>query len=40
VEEAWVSEIKSRVEDIRSGKVEMIAGEEVLRRLRKKFPAK
>jgi putative addiction module component (TIGR02574 family) len=40
VEEAWASEIKNRVEDIRSGKVEMIPGEEVLRRLKKKFPAK
>jgi putative addiction module component (TIGR02574 family) len=38
-EEAWASEIKRRVEDIRSGKVEMIPGEEVLRRLKKKFPA-
>jgi putative addiction module component (TIGR02574 family) len=33
VEEAWADEIKGRVEDIRSGKVEMIPGEEVLRRL-------
>jgi putative addiction module component (TIGR02574 family) len=33
VEEAWASEIKNRVDDIRSGKVEMIPGEEVLRRL-------
>jgi len=33
VEEAWADEIKSRVDDIRSGKVEMIPGEEVLRRL-------
>lgn len=33
VEEAWASEIKSRVEDIESGKVEMIPGEEIERRL-------
>ena len=33
VEEAWADEIKGRVEDIRSGKVETIPGEEVLRRL-------
>jgi len=33
VEEAWAEEIKRRVEDVRSGKVEMIPGEEVLRRL-------
>ncbi len=33
VEEAWAEEIKRRVDDIRSGKVEMIPGEEVRRRL-------
>ncbi len=33
VEEAWAEEIKHRVADIRSGKVEMIPGEEVRRRL-------
>jgi putative addiction module component (TIGR02574 family) len=33
VEAAWSDEIKHRVEDIRSGKVEMIPGEEVDRRL-------
>lgn len=33
VEEAWAEEIKGRVDDIRSGKVKMIPGEEVLRRL-------
>jgi putative addiction module component (TIGR02574 family) len=33
VEEAWAKEIKSRVEDIRAGRVKMIPGEEVLRRL-------
>jgi putative addiction module component (TIGR02574 family) len=38
VEEAWAEEIKSRVEDIRSGKVEMIPGEEVLRELAEEFP--
>ena len=33
VEQAWDEEIKRRVDDIRSGKVEMIPGEEVRRRL-------
>jgi len=33
MEEAWAEEIESRVDDIRSGKIEMIPGEEVLRRL-------
>jgi putative addiction module component (TIGR02574 family) len=33
VEEAWASEIERRVDEIRSGKAEMISGEEVRRRL-------
>jgi putative addiction module component (TIGR02574 family) len=33
VGEAWAEEIKRRVDDIRSGKVEMIPGEQVRRRL-------
>jgi putative addiction module component (TIGR02574 family) len=33
VEAAWADEIKRRVDEIRSGKVEMIPGEEVRRRL-------
>lgn len=33
VEAAWADEIKSRVDDVRSGRVEMIPGEEVRRRL-------
>jgi putative addiction module component (TIGR02574 family) len=33
VEEAWAEEIKRRVDDIRSGEVEMIPGEELRRRL-------
>jgi putative addiction module component (TIGR02574 family) len=33
VEEAWAEEIKRRVDDIRSGKVKMIPGEQVRRRL-------
>ncbi len=37
-EAAWEEEIKRRVDDIRSGKVELIPGEEVLRRLAKDFP--
>jgi putative addiction module component (TIGR02574 family) len=38
VEEAWSAEIKSRVDDIRSGKVKMIPGEQVLRELAQEFP--
>jgi putative addiction module component (TIGR02574 family) len=38
VEEAWGEEIKRRVDDIRSGKVKMIPGEQVLRELAKEFP--
>lgn len=38
VEEAWDEEIKRRVDDIRSGKVKMIPGEQVLRELAKEFP--
>jgi putative addiction module component (TIGR02574 family) len=33
VEESWADEIKRRVDEIRSGKIEMISGEEVRRRL-------
>ena len=32
-DEAWDEEIKRRIDDIRSGKVEMISGEDVRRRL-------
>lgn len=38
VEEAWGEEIKRRVDDIRSGKVKMIPGEQVLREIAKEFP--
>jgi putative addiction module component (TIGR02574 family) len=38
VEAAWSEEIKSRVEEIQSGKVEMIPGEQVLRELAEEFP--
>jgi putative addiction module component (TIGR02574 family) len=38
VEEAWAAEIKLRIEDIQSGKVKMIPGEDVLRELAKEFP--
>lgn len=38
VEEARADEIKSRVDDIRSGKVEMIPGEQVLRDIAREFP--
>jgi putative addiction module component (TIGR02574 family) len=33
VEEAWGDEIKRRVDEIRSGKVKLIPGEEVERRI-------
>jgi len=38
VEEAWAEEIKHRVDGIRSGKTNMIPGEQVLRELAKEFP--
>jgi putative addiction module component (TIGR02574 family) len=38
VEEAWAHEIKRRVDDVRSSKVKMIPGEQLLRRLAKEFP--
>ncbi len=38
VEGAWAQEIKGRVDDIHSGKVKMIPGDEVLRKLAKEFP--
>jgi putative addiction module component (TIGR02574 family) len=38
VEEAWAAEVKLRIEDIQSGKVKMIPGEDVLRELAKEFP--
>jgi putative addiction module component (TIGR02574 family) len=38
VERAWADEIKLRVDDIRSGKVKTIPGEQVLRDLAKEFP--
>jgi putative addiction module component (TIGR02574 family) len=37
VDEAWADEIKRRVDEIRTGKVKMIPGEEVLRELAKKI---
>ncbi|MFZ0771672.1 MAG: addiction module protein [Candidatus Sulfotelmatobacter sp.] len=37
-EAAWSDEIKRRVEEIQSGKVEMIPGEEVDRRLAARLP--
>lgn len=33
VEQAWAEEIKRRIDEIRSGKVQMIPGEQVRRRL-------
>ena len=38
VEAAWSEEIKRRVEEIESGKVEMIPGEQVLSELAEEFP--
>jgi putative addiction module component (TIGR02574 family) len=38
VEAAWDEEIKRRVDDIRSGRVKTIPGEQVLRELAKEFP--
>ena len=37
VEEAWAEEIKRRVDEIRSGKVKMIPGEEVEKWLSKRL---
>jgi putative addiction module component (TIGR02574 family) len=38
VEAAWDEGIKRRVEDIRSGRVKTIPGEQVLRELAEEFP--
>ncbi len=38
VEAAWDGEIKRRVDDIRSGRVKTIPGEQVLRELAEEFP--
>jgi putative addiction module component (TIGR02574 family) len=38
VEAAWGEEIKRRVDDIRSGRVKTIPGEQVLRELAQQFP--
>jgi putative addiction module component (TIGR02574 family) len=38
VEAAWSEEVKRRVEEIQSGKVEMISGDQVLRELAEEFP--
>jgi putative addiction module component (TIGR02574 family) len=40
VEEAWGEEIKRRVDEIRSGKVKLVPGEEFLRQLADEFPDK
>ena len=36
-EAEWAEEINRRVEDIRSGRVKMVPGDEVMARLREKF---
>jgi len=38
VEAAWDEEVKRRVDDIRSGRVRTIPGEQVLRELAEEFP--
>jgi putative addiction module component (TIGR02574 family) len=38
VEAAWGEEIKHRVDDIRSGRVKTIPGEQVLQELAEEFP--
>jgi putative addiction module component (TIGR02574 family) len=38
VEAAWDEEIKRRVDDIRSGRVKTIPGEQVLREIAEEFP--
>jgi putative addiction module component (TIGR02574 family) len=38
MEAAWDEEIKRRVDDIRSGRVKTIPGEQVLRELAEEFP--
>jgi putative addiction module component (TIGR02574 family) len=38
VEAAWGEEIKNRVNDIRSGRVKTIPGEQVLREIAEEFP--
>jgi putative addiction module component (TIGR02574 family) len=38
VEAAWDEEIKRRVDEIRSGRVKMIPGEQVLREIAEEFP--
>jgi putative addiction module component (TIGR02574 family) len=38
VEAAWAEEIKRRVDEIRSGKVKMVPGEQVLREMANQFP--
>jgi putative addiction module component (TIGR02574 family) len=38
VEAAWDDEIKRRVDDIRSGRVKTIPGEQVLQELADEFP--
>jgi putative addiction module component (TIGR02574 family) len=37
-EAAWEEEIKRRVDDIRSGRVKTIPGEQVLREIEEEFP--
>jgi putative addiction module component (TIGR02574 family) len=34
---AWEAEIRRRIDDVRSGKVQLVDGEEVFRKLREKY---
>jgi putative addiction module component (TIGR02574 family) len=38
VETAWGEEIRRRVDDVRSGRVKTVSGEQVLRELAQEFP--
>lgn len=37
VEEKWAAEIRRRIEEVESGKVKMIPGDEVFEEIRKRF---
>lgn len=37
VDKAWVKEAKRRLEELRSGKVEAVSGEEVFEKIRARF---
>ena len=37
VEDAWKEEVERRIDEVESGKVELIPGEEVFARMRKRY---